>query len=126
MGHRIDRPVPEKHDVFRVVQLSPGTVLEETIGADSVEIGPHSSSEIHRHNDSETVLFIIAGQAIVILDEEETPVRAGDRIYIGRGVFHGFRTSEQALTFVSIQVPPILDRKQGIFDREIRSVPRQT
>jgi mannose-6-phosphate isomerase-like protein (cupin superfamily) len=125
MAHRIDRPVPETHDVFRVVQLSPGTVLEDLLGADFIEIGPNSVSEIHRHNDSENVVFIISGPAIIILDDEEAPVAEGDRIYIGRGVFHGFRTSDQPLRFVSIQVPPILDRKQGIFDREIRSAPVQ-
>lgn len=113
-------PVVERFDVFDVQQVTRGTALESIVAADMVSIGPHASSQVHRHLRSETVLFILEGTARAVIGEESIDVRAGDRILIGKGVYHGFETAASPLRFLSVQSPPILDEATGQLDLEPR------
>ena len=116
----VDRPATEIHDVFKVVQITPNTSLSSIIGADFIRIEPSQNSEIHRHNYSRTVIIVTYGYAKIILETSEIDVSKGDRIYIDRGIYHGFITKDSAIEFISIQSPPILDHENGIFDKEVR------
>lgn len=116
----LDAPVVERFDVFDVRQVTRGTALEARVAADLVTIGPHSRSEVHRHNRSETVLLVLAGAGRALVGEHVLDVRAGDRVLIGAGVFHGFVTTDSSLEFLSVQSPPILDRSTGRLDLERR------
>lgn len=113
-------PVVERFDVFDVQQVTRGTALESVVAADMVSIGPHARSQVHRHVRSETVLFILEGTARAIVGEQTIDVQAGDRILIGKGVFHGFETAASPLRFLSVQSPPILDEATGQLDLEPR------
>lgn len=108
----------ELHDVFHVTQLTRGTELETEVGADHVILEPHRTSKIHRHNLAETVLYILEGSGIVVIEDTDHAVTPGDRIRIRPGQFHGVRTGESSLTFLSVQTPPILDEATGRFDLE--------
>lgn len=108
----------EPFGVFEVQQLTRGTALESVVAADWVRIAPGRTSEIHRHNHAETVLWIVEGSGTVIVAGDEYAVSSGARVAIGKGVFHGVRTGEQALTFLSVQSPPILDVEGGTVDLE--------
>lgn len=112
--------VAERHDVFDVVQVTRGTVLEPLVGADLVRVAPHEESSMHRHNHSETILYFTAGSGTVLVDEERTEidVTAGDRLYIHQGQFHAVRTADSELQFLSVQSPPILDKSTGFRDLE--------
>ena len=121
MSYSIDTPTAEKHNVFTVTQVSPSTFLEEFLGADFVQISANSISEIHKHQNSENVILVLRGRATIILNDEEFTINAGNRVQIGRGVYHGFRTQAEQLEFISIQMPPILDKKKGIFDRIVKT-----
>ncbi|HEX7374053.1 MAG TPA: cupin domain-containing protein [Steroidobacteraceae bacterium] len=116
------RPAPpvERFGVFDVQQVTRGTLLESRVAADLVTVASHSTSEVHRHNRSETVLYIWAGAGRVLVGEEWFDVRAGDRVLIGKGVFHGLATGDQSLEFLSVQSPPILDESTGQLDLEPR------
>jgi quercetin dioxygenase-like cupin family protein len=116
---QIDRVVPQQFNVFHVCQLTPGTFLSGIAGIDYIEIPPHSVSEVHRHNESDAILFVISGSATAELDGERHEMLPGMRILIPKGVAHGFRTDEHKLQFVSVQVPPIQDNERGRFDREV-------
>lgn len=118
-GHDAELEV-EKHDVFLVTQVTRDTPLESVVGTDLVEVEPHQESAMHRHNDAETVLYFTAGSGEVLLteDNEVVPVSAGERLLIGKGVFHAVRTHESSLSFVSVQSPPILDKHAGTRDLE--------
>jgi quercetin dioxygenase-like cupin family protein len=120
MSEHLDRPPAEHHGAFIVTQITPDTYLESILGADYIRVPEHTVTEIHRHNHSDAVLYVTKGQGTVYCDEEALPVRQGDRIQIGRGVYHGFRTMDEAIEFVSLQSPPILDKKQDAFDRDIK------
>ncbi len=110
----------ETHDVFRVRQVTRDTSLEHLVGADVVVLDEHMTSQLHRHNRSDTVLYILEGSGTVIIEDVDHLVAAGDRVHIAPGQFHGVRTSESALKFLSVQSPPILDKSTGMLDLEPR------
>jgi mannose-6-phosphate isomerase-like protein (cupin superfamily) len=110
---------PQLFNVFLVSQIAPDTFLEGIAGVDYIRIEANLMSEIHRHNQSDNLVFIIRGTAEVFLENNYHPICPGMRITIPRKIPHGFRTSNEALEFVSVQIPPILDQKNRVFDREI-------
>ena len=113
-------PPVERFGVFDVQQVTRGTRLESQVAADMVTIAAHSTSEVHRHNRSETVIYILAGEGRALVGEQWYDVHSGDRVLIGKGVFHGFATAGSALEFLSVQSPPILDESTGQLDLEPR------
>ncbi len=110
----------ELHDVFHVMQVTRDTPLASEVAADLVDVLPGQESSMHRHNLAETVLYFLDGAGEVLLGEEyeAVAVKAGDRLRIGKGVFHAVRTGESSLRFLSVQAPPILDVEAGTRDLE--------
>jgi len=110
----------ELHDVFQVRQVTRDTPLAETVAADLVAVDAGRESSMHRHNEAETVLYFLEGRGEVLLTEayESVVVEAGDRLRIGKGVFHAVRTGDSPLRFLSVQSPPILDVVAGTRDLE--------
>lgn len=119
MDETTDGNLPvERQDVFDVLQVTRSTSLESLVGADLVEVAEGQVSSIHRHNRAETVLYFLSGTARVVLGDDVVQVRSGDRVRIGQGVYHGVRTPDGPCSFLSVQVPPILDKATGILDLE--------
>jgi quercetin dioxygenase-like cupin family protein len=116
---KFDVPQPQQFNVFLVSQIAPGTFVEGIAGLDFVAVPANSVSEIHRHNHSDNVIYVLKGSAQALLDGEAYDISPGMRVVIPRGADHGFRTGDEQLEFVSLQVPPILDEANGVFDREI-------
>lgn len=60
------------------------------------------------------------GSGEVLLNDtyNVVPVSAGQRIHVGKGVFHAVRTLDEPLRFLSVQSPPILDKAAGTRDLE--------
>jgi quercetin dioxygenase-like cupin family protein len=94
--------------------------LEADVAADLVVVDPDQTSGIHRHNFAETVLYFLDGDAIVTVGDDDVPVVAGERVLIGKGVFHGVRTGAADCRFLSVQTPPILNKTTGFRDLEPR------
>jgi len=121
MADLVDKDLEvELQDVFRVMQVCRDTALERLVGADLVDLDPGQRSSIHRHNQAETVLYILDGEAQLTVGDDEFPVTTGDRIRVGKGVFHGFRTEGRGVRFLSVQSPPILEKTTGSRDLEPR------
>jgi mannose-6-phosphate isomerase-like protein (cupin superfamily) len=119
MSRILETDLPrERYDPFEVTQITRGTPLESIVAADLVSVAPNRASEIHRHNEAETVLLILDGSGHVLVGESSLRVSKGARVLIGKGVFHGVRTEGESLTFLSVQAPPILDKAQGTLDLE--------
>lgn len=114
----------EKHDVFYVTQVTRYTPLESIVGADLVRVEPQQESSMHRHNLAETVLYFTAGSGEILLTKERdaeievVPVKAGERLLVGKAEFHAVRTLDEPLEFLSVQSPPILDKSTGFRDLE--------
>jgi mannose-6-phosphate isomerase-like protein (cupin superfamily) len=119
MNVKIDTVSPQLFNVFHVCQITPGTFLSGFAGIDYIEILPNQVSEVHRHNESDALLFVISGSARAELDQEFYDIKAGMRVLIPKGMTHGFRTGEEKFQFVSIQIPPIQDDSTDRFDRDI-------
>jgi quercetin dioxygenase-like cupin family protein len=113
----------ETYGAFRVTQITRGTALEDLLGLDLVTIPAGTTTEVHRHPNAENVVYILSGDATAIIDHVGYRVAEGDRLTIGKGVYHGFKTSETPLTFVSVQSPPILNKKLNILDTEVLEKP---
>jgi quercetin dioxygenase-like cupin family protein len=119
MSRILDHELPcEPFGVFQVTQITRGTALEHVIAVDLVTVDPGKVSEVHRHNEAETVLYILDGSGFIQVGDEFLAVSRGARVAIGKGVFHGVRTEGDALTFLSAQSPPILDQDAGRLDLE--------
>ena len=73
---------------------------------------------MHRHNEAETILYILEGMGVVLVGDTPVPVAAGDRVLIHKGVFHGVRTEGSRLRFLSVQSPPILNKARDFLDLE--------
>lgn len=113
--------VQETFDVFQVEQLTRSTTLQNLVAVDQVEIAARQSSQIHRHVKSDTVLYIVDGAGEVVVGEQTFAVRPGDRIHIPPGAYHGVRTGESSLKFISVQSPPILNDATQVLDLEVLS-----
>ncbi len=116
-----EKVVDEMFDVFSVRQLTRSTSLEDSVAVDDVVIGAQQISRIHRHNRSDTVLYIVGGSGEVVVEDRSLEVKAGDRIHIPPGSYHGVRTAKESLHFISVQTPPILNKKTGTLDLEERA-----
>jgi len=101
--------VPETFDVFQVIQMANYMPLGNKLAIDHVYTPPGKMSEIHRHDKADTYLFIIDGKGTVIIGDSEVKASHGMLLHIQPGVFHGVRTENEGLTFVSVQSPPIFD-----------------
>jgi mannose-6-phosphate isomerase-like protein (cupin superfamily) len=116
---KFDVPHPQQFNVFMVTQLAPDTFVEGVAGLDFVVVPAKSVSEVHRHNHSDNVIYVLNGSARALLDGETYDISRGMRVVIPKGVGHGFITGDEPLEFISVQVPPILNEADGVFDREI-------
>ncbi len=119
MDIRFDQITPRWFDKFHVSQIAPDTFLDGQSGVDFVVVPADSTTEVHRHLHSDNVIYVIRGSGVVILDGREHEIGPGMRVVIPKSVCHGFRTAGQSLEFVSVQLPPILDERHHIFDREL-------
>lgn len=78
-----------------------------TVGFDHVQISQGAALKPHTHAASDSFIYILKGKAIVMLDGQNSYVKAGDTIYISAGTSHGFSTPDEAVVLLSVQSPPI-------------------
>jgi len=114
--HRVES---EASGAFRVTQITRGTTLEDLLCLDLVTIPAGMTTEIRRQPYAENVIYILSGDATAIIDHVGYRVVEGDRLRIGMGISHGFKTSKTPLTFVSVQSPPILNKRLLLLDTEV-------
>src|SRR5258708_38670398 len=88
--HRVES---ETFGAFRVTQITRGTALEDLLGLDLITIPAGTTTEVHRHPHAENVVYILGGDATAIINHVEYRVGEGDRLSIGKGVYHGFKPS---------------------------------
>lgn len=113
------RPESQLINVFNVTQIAASSFLEDLLGLDQIIIRAHAQSEVHRHVNSDNLIFVLRGSATLILNGVAHPVAPGVRVFIPRGMAHGFHVFDDDFEFISAQVPPILDKRTGRLDREV-------
>ncbi len=74
---------------------------------------------VHRHHNSDEVLFVLAGNGSAILGDVRTPIAKGSAIFIPKGTWHGIENPDGALELLWVVTPPGLE---GLF-RAMGSAP---
>jgi quercetin dioxygenase-like cupin family protein len=87
--------------------------IEEIV--ELVELQANTKYRPHYHKKSVAVIYMVLGEGVFVLGENEVPYRPGQRLDISANVPHGFLTKTRTL-FLSIQSPPILNRETGEVD----------
>jgi uncharacterized cupin superfamily protein len=75
-----------------------------TTGLQHVEVAPgKESAPLHCHSVEEELFVVLDGDGVLVLDDEETPVRSGHIVSRppGTGVSHLFRAGESGLTYLA-------------------------
>lgn len=80
-----------------------------------VELQPNAKYRPHYHKESSAVIYMVLGEGVFVLGEDEVPYCPGQRLDISAKVPHGFLTKTRTL-FLSIQSPPIRNRETGEVD----------
>jgi mannose-6-phosphate isomerase-like protein (cupin superfamily) len=75
-------------------QMSVKAAAEQTNGAFTLleaDEPPRFGPPMHVHRDASEAFYVLAGEYIIFLGDEEYPCPAGSFIFIPAGVQHGFR-----------------------------------
>jgi uncharacterized cupin superfamily protein len=73
-------------------------------GLQQVEVAPgKESAPLHCHSVEEEIFVVLEGDGLLVLDDEETPVRPGNVVSrpAGTGVAHMFRAGAGGLTYLA-------------------------
>jgi quercetin dioxygenase-like cupin family protein len=103
----------QRRHLVRMVDL-PSRVLSMTIGG----LAGGQSTRKHRHN-YETIIYVLSGSGISIIDERRVPWKAGDAFYVPVWAWHrhsNASTTESAL-YLACENAPML-QNLGIALRE--------
>jgi quercetin dioxygenase-like cupin family protein len=80
-------------------------VTRETVGAEQSVFGvtyfpPGSRHEVHRHPNAEEVEYLIAGEGVARVGDDDVAMAAGDAVFVPRNDLHGFRNTSETETAV--------------------------
>jgi mannose-6-phosphate isomerase-like protein (cupin superfamily) len=74
---------------------------------------PHFGPPMHIHRDAAEAFYVLEGEYIIFIDEEETRCPAGSFVYIPAGAVHGFRVGDRPSKKLNLYVPQAM---VGYFD----------
>jgi quercetin dioxygenase-like cupin family protein len=82
-------------------------VTRETVGADNSVFGityfpPGAQHEIHRHEHAEEVEYLIQGEGVARVGEDDVAMGPGDTVFVARNDYHGFRNTSETDTAVMV------------------------
>jgi quercetin dioxygenase-like cupin family protein len=103
----------ERGHLVRMVDL-PSRALSMTLGG----LAPGESTRRHRHN-YETIIYVVAGAGVSVIEDREVRWRAGDAFYVPTWAWHqhnNLSATESAL-YVACENAPLL-QNLGIALRE--------
>lgn len=76
-------------DWGRIKWLSaPDVTGTEQLSAGVVQLAPKEGHERHNHPDSEEILYVISGEGVQTVDDEERHITAGEMVHIPAGIYH--------------------------------------
>lgn len=76
-------------DWGRIKWLSaPDVTGTEQLSAGVVQLAPKEGHERHNHPDSEEILYVISGEGVQTVDDEERRITAGEMVHIPAGIYH--------------------------------------
>lgn len=72
-----------------------------------IELEPNTPALKHRHDRTEEIFYILAGEAIAVVDNQRKTVTAGDCVFVPKGCTHQLiNTSlDKTLVYLAICAP---------------------
>lgn len=103
----------ERKHLVRMVDL-PSRVLSMTLGG----LLAGEATRKHRHN-YETIIYVVAGSGVSIIEDREVPWQAGDAFYVPTWAWHQHRNTSEtgSALYVACENAPLL-QNLGIALRE--------
>lgn len=82
-------------------------VTRQTVGADDSVFGvtyfpPGSRHEIHRHENAEEVEYLVQGEGVARVGDDDVAMGVGDAVFVPRNDYHGFRNTSETETAVMV------------------------
>jgi quercetin dioxygenase-like cupin family protein len=82
-------------------------VTRQTVGSDNSVFGvtyfpPGGRHEIHRHPHAEEVEYLIQGEGVARVGDDDVAMGVGDAVCVPRNEYHGFRNTSDTETTVMI------------------------
>ena len=84
-----DRERPVLRDTYFLVD--PETSPSQRLKMGHTTIYPTGTTTGHTHADMEEVYFVISGEGIMVVGDDEFPIKPGDGLYVPPGVYHTTR-----------------------------------
>jgi quercetin dioxygenase-like cupin family protein len=88
----MENPTPGQ--IYRAEILTPEQGAENLGGIFGLRI-PGSQGPYHYHNRRESLIFVISGEGIETVEEEDIPIKAGSVLYIPAGEKHAMLNGSQ-------------------------------
>lgn len=80
---------------------------------------PHFGPPMHIHRDAAEAFYVLVGEYIIFIDDEEIRCPAGSFVFIPAGAVHGFRVGAQESKKLNLYVPEAM---VGYFDELAEAV----
>ena len=98
-----------------------GEDTDEAFSLLEAEEPPHFGPPMHIHRDAAEAFYVVSGEYVIFIDDEEHHCPAGSFIYIPAGVPHGFRVGAVPSRKLNIYTPAAM---VGYFDELAAAVAR--
>jgi len=103
-------------DLFRAVDHS-AHVYEEFLRADELSVGvavwPAGSVDDQTPHTEDEVYYVVAGRAVIRVEQEDRPVGPGSIVYVPVGVGHRFHDIAEDLEVLVFWAPPRRSRQRN-------------
>lgn len=77
------------------------------IGVSVITLSEGQTLNPHYHEKTKTIVFVLEGEGIVTLNNEEHQIKKDDVITYSEKVIHSFKAAKGTLRLLSIETPPV-------------------
>jgi mannose-6-phosphate isomerase-like protein (cupin superfamily) len=98
---------------FRMSLKASGDETEDAFSLLEADEPPNFGPPMHIHHNAAEAFYVVSGEYIIFLEDEEIACPAGSFIYIPAGVRHGFRVGAAPSRKLNIYAPAAM---VGYFD----------
>jgi quercetin dioxygenase-like cupin family protein len=98
---------PPEHAEWRADKMGKSALFESPrmlVGLNAFE--PGQSHALHAHAGMDKLYYVVSGEGLFLLENEELPMRAGEVLVAPEGVPHGIRNTSGARLLVMAVLAP--------------------
>ena len=93
-------------------RLVPGRGANHLVVMD-VELEPGGGHDFHRHPGQEEMIIVKDGVITQFVDEESSPLKAGDSVFVAEGVVHASFNDSDQTAYLQVVISPSLGGETG-------------